>query len=107
MNPLLWSSRAKWMVGGTVAVLALLFCIKLAIESYGHKQFNAGVTQEKNAWLEADRKLQSKVNTAQVEANHSAAVREARKAEEVAEERKQIDAAVAEGRSPFDDMFGN
>jgi hypothetical protein len=101
------STRAVTIVGVVLVAAFLLWGLLNWIERYGDQRQEAGVQQERAAWEEANRKIQTKVIKAQDKATEQAVIREANYAEAVAEEREKIDEAVAENRSPLDVLFGN
>jgi hypothetical protein len=101
------SFRTWAIIGGVLLVILIAWRVYAAVISYGDTRENDGVLKERAAWEEADRQLQIKAAKAKTEADASAAKREARHAQEVAEERKEINEAYAEGRSPFDVLFGS
>ncbi len=103
----LLSPRAWKWVGILVLIALVIFLFWRALDNYGDARYDDGVQAERAAWEEADRQLQIKVAKAQTEATASAIKREERYAAAVAEEREKIDEAVAEGRSPFDVLFGS
>lgn len=102
ISPKVWK-----ILGAIAAILFVLWLLNRAIDSYGDNREQDGVNKERAAWEEADRQVQIKVAKAQTEATLSAVKREARHTAEVAKERKQVNEAVAEGRSPFDVLFGS
>lgn len=101
-------SPKVWKIVGVIAVISLvLFLFWRALDNYGDARYDDGIAAERAAWEEADRKLQIKVAMSQTEATASSIKREKQHAAAVAKEREKIDEAVAEGRSPFDVLFGN
>lgn len=100
------SPRTWKIIGAVVGVLLLCWFVWHKIDAFGDRRYEAGIKAEREAWQEADRKLQEKAAKARTEADRSAAIREARHAEAVEEERKKIDEAVAQGTSPLDVLFG-
>lgn len=100
-------SPKVWKFLGVIALIALvLFLFWRALDNYGDARYDDGIAAERAAWEEADRKLQIEVAKAQTESTAGAVKREERHAAAVAKEREKIDEAVAEGRSPFDVLFG-
>lgn len=102
LSPRLWK-----ILGVVVAVSLLIWFISHRISEYGDAREADGVAKEKAAWVEADRKLQERVVEAKTKADASAAIRQIKHDAEVIAERKEIDEAVAEGRSPLDVLFGS
>ncbi len=100
------SPRVWKILAIIAAILLCLWFLYRAVDSYGDRREADGVAKEKAAWLEADRKLQEKVTRARGQADASAAHREAKHTAEVAVEREKINEAIADGRSPFDVLFG-
>lgn len=95
--------RWAWIALGAVLLVAAFY---FTLDAYGDSRFREGRTAEKAAWEEAERKLLKKSGEAATKADKKAAARAAEHAATVAEERKKIDAAVKEGSSPLDALFG-
>lgn len=93
---------AWWAIGGVLLILAFY----LALDAYGDRRFSEGKAAEAAAWKKAEAELLKKAANAQSKADKNAAAREAEHAAVVADERKRIDEAVAEGSSPLDVLFG-
>lgn len=96
----------RWAWIGLGAVL-LLLAFYVVLDRYGDARYDAGKADEKAAWDAAEAKFLKKAGEAEKKADAKAAAREADHIAAVAEERKKIDAAVSEGKSPYDVIFGN
>lgn len=99
----LLTTRGLIATGVALFVLAALVALTLL---WGNARYDAGVSATDKKWAEASATLARKIASS----GEAADVREADRIEsyvaDVAEERKSIDEAVADGRSPFDVMFG-
>lgn len=95
--------RWAWVVLGGLALLAALY---FALDSYGDKRYASGKADENAAWKKAEADLLKRSANATAKADKVLAANAATHAAEVADERKKIDAANAEGSSPIDVLFG-
>lgn len=100
------SERVAKLVAYVALPLLLLAAFYMLLDFYGDSRFREGKAAEKAAWEEAERKLLKKAGEAATKADKQAAARAAEHAATVADERKKIDAAVKEGSSPLDALFG-
>lgn len=87
---------------GLAAIIAFYF----ALDAYGDRQYAKGRSDEERAWKEASDKLIEKAQKAEVKADKAAAARAADYAVKVEDEKEKVDAALDEGSSPFDVLFG-
>jgi hypothetical protein len=93
------------IIGIVLAVAAFCWGVWAVVDSLTDKAYAQGRGDEKQAWETAEDKFLATAASAKTEADRAQALRDAKHAEAVAEEREKIDEAVAEGRSPFDVMF--
>lgn len=95
--------RWAWFaIGG----LFLLLAFYLALDAYGDSRFDAGKAQADAEWKAAEAALLEKAANARTEADKRAAANAAEYAAKVQDEKEKIDAAISEGSSPFDVLFG-
>lgn len=71
-----------------------------------HDAYQDGVADTDARWEEAGRVLEEQVEEAQTEADAASADRAAEEFERVKDEKEKLDAAAAQGTSPFDVLFG-
>lgn len=93
---------AWFVIGGALLLLAFYW----ALDSYGDARYDKGKADADAAWQAASDKLIAKSQNAAGKADKAAAAREADFAAKVETEKERIDAAKAEGSSPFDVLFG-
>lgn len=101
------SGRAAKLVAYVALPLLILAAVYMLLDAYGDSRFREGKAAEKAAWQQAEAKFLKKAGEAEKKADKQAAAREADHIAAVAEERKKIDEAVANGSSPLDALFGN
>lgn len=77
------------------------------LDAYGDSRYREGKKDEAAAWQAASDKLIAKAQKSGAKADNAAAGRAADFAAKQEEERKRIDAANAEGSSPFDVLFNS
>lgn len=94
----------RWGWYGLAAIMAAL-ALWIAVWAIHRDGYKDGRAAEKAAWEKAEAELLKRAGEAEKEADAKAAAREADHIAAVAEERKKIDQAVAEGTSPFDAIF--
>lgn len=95
--------RWAWFVlAGVMALLAFY----LALDAYGDSRYREGKSAADKAWQEASNRLIDKAAKAGTKADTKAAARAADYAAKVEDEKEKIDAAVKEGSSPLDALFG-
>lgn len=92
-----------WIGLGAVLLLAAFY---FALHAYGNARYDAGKKDADAAWIEASNKLIAKSQAAGTKADKAAAVRQADFAAKQEDEKEKIDAAVDEGSSPLDVLFG-
>jgi hypothetical protein len=96
--------RWAWVALGAVLLIVAFY---LALDAYGDSRYREGKANEKAAWEQAEAEFRKKAGEAEKKADKQAAAREADHLAAVADERKKIDAAVENGSSPLDVLFGN
>ncbi len=94
---------AWFLVGG----LALFVALMLALDSYGDRRFAEGERVADAKWKAASDNLVEKAAKATTKADKQAAARVADYAAKVEDEKEKIDAAIADGSSPLDALFGS
>lgn len=94
-----------WIFGG-LALIALLVGLWLALDAYGDRRYAEGRDDNERAWRAAEAKLRQEEKTSAAGADKAAIVREEAHAAAVASEKGKIDAAMREGSSPLDVLFG-
>jgi hypothetical protein len=103
--PAIAKSVPKWAWIGLGAIM-LMAAFYFALHAYGKARYDAGKAAADAAWIEASNKLIAKSQAAGTKADKAAAARQADFAAKQEDEKEKIDAAVAEGSSPFDVLFG-
>jgi hypothetical protein len=96
--------RWAWYAIAAGIMLGLFYW---ALDSYGDRKYAEGKQDEAAAWQAASNKLIAKSQKAETKADKNAAARQADFAAKVEDEKEKIDAAVAEGSSPLDVLFGS
>lgn len=91
---------------GLAAYLFVLALIGGAIWWLRADAYSDGVTATDAKWVEAGEKLKQRAAQAQGAASAASNSRTAIEVERVREEKEKIDAAEAQGSSPFDVLFG-
>jgi hypothetical protein len=91
-----------WAVIGAVMLLVAFY---FALDAYGDSRYDAGKKDADAAWIAASDKLVKKAQDAGTKADKAAAGRMADQAAKVEDEKEKIDAAKADGSSPFDVLF--
>lgn len=99
------SERAAKIVAYLVLPLLVLAAFYLALDAYGDARYREGRVVEAEAWKEAEREMLRKAAVATEEADREALGRALEYSAQVAEEKEKIDAAIADGTSPFDVLF--
>lgn len=99
------SPRAAKFVGFALIALAAALAFYAVLHAYGRERYKAGKADENKVWVEASNKLIQKSQNAGTKASTAAAARQADFAAMVEDEKERIDAANAEGSSPFDVLF--
>lgn len=89
-----------------IAVVLLFVAWRVERDRYGDKREREGVEETDAKWKAASDKLIADAQAAGTKADKAAAARAADYAAKVEDERERIADAQAEGRSPFDEMFG-
>jgi hypothetical protein len=91
-----------WVWVGLAALVAFYF----ALDAYGDRRYGEGKKDEAAAWQKASDKLIAQAAQASDKADTKAAERAADYAVKVEDEKEKIDAAIADGSSPLDVLFG-
>lgn len=99
------SPRAAKVVAIFVGFLLIFAAFYLLLHAYGNERYKAGKADADKAWIAASDKLIQKSQNAGTKASTAAAARQADFAAKVEDEKERIDAANAEGSSPFDVLF--
>jgi hypothetical protein len=86
--------------------LAALIIFYFALDAYGDKKYAEGKTDEAAAWQAASDKAIANAAASGKKADKAAAGRLAQQLEKVENEKERMDAAVQEGSSPMDVLFG-
>lgn len=95
--------RWAWgLIGGIVAVLLLWW----ALDSYGDRRYNAGVTDTDAKWQEAADKLKEEAAASATRADDKAVERLEQFEQQAEDDRKAVQDAIEEGSSPLDALFG-
>lgn len=98
--------RLYAILGAGVGALALIGLLWWAINSYGSRRYQAGVIATDAKWEEASNRLKEQAAQSATRADDNAANRLVEFEAQVQEEQEAIDAAIANGSSPFDAIFG-
>jgi hypothetical protein len=100
------SARAAKLVAYVAVPLLILLAFYLVLDAYGDSREQAGKDKADAAWIEAGRRLEQKAADAGAKADEKAGHREAEHQAELQKEKEKVDAAMAEGSSPLDVLFG-
>lgn len=95
--------RWAWIAIGAVLLLLAFY---VALDRYGDARFKAGHEQADKEWQEASARLVEKAHKSASKADAAAAARAEDFTAKVEAEKERIDAAVQEGSSPMDVLFG-
>src|SRR5688572_4022569 len=87
--------------------LAAAVAFFVVLDAYGDSKYREGKAKADMEWKAASDKLIQKAAASGERADTAAAAREADFAARVEDEKEKIDAATADGTSPFDVMFGD
>lgn len=99
-------ARAAKLIAYVGVPLMILAVIAGGIWLIRHDAYKDGRRDEQAAWQEAERRLHERERQSAARATVAADKREAEHAAKVEAEKEKIDEALAEGRSPFDVLFG-
>lgn len=99
--------RLYMFIGAGVGALVLVGLLWWAITSYGNRRYQAGVDATDAKWHEASERLKLEAEASATKADDRAAKRLEEFEAQVEEEQDAIDAAIRNGSSPFDAIFGN
>lgn len=92
-------------IGVLVAVVFVLLIVWM-IKDYGDSREQEGIDQERAAWVKAGEELKADAAKSATKADDRAAERLLEHKEQIDEDRKAFDAAVENGTSPLDSLFG-
>lgn len=95
----------RWAWIGLAVVMAAL-AFYLLLDAYGDSRYREGKSAADKAWQQASDKLIQDAAKAGAKADTKAAARAADFAAKQEDEKQRIDAAVKDGSSPFDAIFG-
>lgn len=98
--------RLYALIGLGVGALVLVGLLWWSIASYGARRYQAGVTATDAKWEEASNRLKEEAAQSATRADDNAIERLEEHQQQVAEERAAVDAAIQNGASPFDALFG-
>lgn len=98
--------RLYAIIGAGVGVLAIVGLLWWAISSYGSRRYQAGITATDAKWEEASNRLKEAAAQSATRADDNAANRLVEFEAQVEEENNAIEAAIRNGSSPFDAIFG-
>ena len=98
--------RAAQIIGYVVIPALIILIVWWAVVDYGNRRYRAGVTDTDAKWQEASRRLQQQAQQSATRADDAAAVRLEEHERSVAEERRELDEAARNNRSPLDVLFG-
>lgn len=96
--------RWAWIGLGVVLLIAAFY---FTLDAYGDSRYREGKSAADKAWQEASNRLIDKAAKAGTKADTKAAARAADFAAKQEDEKRRIDAAVKDGKSPFEVMFGS
>lgn len=85
--------------------IALIGAVFLALKLYGDSRYRAGKADESAAWHAASDKLVKQVAESTADANRNELARTVEHVAKVEKEKERIDAALANGTSPIDELF--
>jgi hypothetical protein len=101
------SAKAAKLVAYVALPLLLLVAFYLLLDAYGDARYDAGKSDENAAWVAAQDKLLADAAKSTETANKEDLTRQLEQAAKVQEEKEKIDAAIADGSSPFDVLFAS
>lgn len=99
------SARVAKLVAYIGVPLLILGLFYIALDAYGDSRFREGRAVENAAWKEAQDRLLAEAAEAGAEADAEDLARQLEHAARVEEEKEKVDAAIADGTSPFDVLF--
>lgn len=85
--------------------ILILIAFYLALDAYGDSRFREGRAVENAAWKEAQDRLLAQAAESASAADREDLARQLEHAAAVEEEKEKVDAAIADGTSPFDVLF--
>lgn len=100
------SDRVAKLVAYVGIPLLILAAFYLTLDAYGDSRYDAGKSKADAEWKLASDRLIQKSQNAGTKADTASAARQADFAAKVEDEKEKVDAAVAEGSSPLDVLFG-
>jgi len=90
-----------------VAVLLLILAFWLALHFYGVHRYDEGVSAEDAKWQAAAAQLKSDASNAATNADANAAANLSNFVQQHSADQNAVNQAEAQGKSPFDAIFGN
>ena len=90
-----------------LAGVAVVLLIVWQVNAYGDRREDEGVGKERAAWVAAGEKLKKEAAQSATRADDKAAERLLVHKEQIDEDRKELEAAVENGTSPLDALFGS
>jgi hypothetical protein len=103
------SPRTWKVLGASILIGLLVWRVWAFVDGLTDKAYDQGksdgISQERTAWTKAEAEAKRREAIAKTNADRTAAAREAEHAQTVSEERKKIDEAISQNRSPIDVMF--
>lgn len=98
--------RAAQAIAYIAVPVLVVGALWLALHLYGNSRYRAGARDTDAKWEEASRRLKEQAAQSATHADDQAAQRLEEFEQQVQEERQAIDAAIQNGSSPFDVLFG-
>jgi hypothetical protein len=89
-----------------IGLLLVIGAFYIALDAYGDSRFREGRAVENKAWKDAQDRLLKQAAESATAADKKALAATVEHAAKVEEEKEKVDAAIADGSSPFDVLFG-
>jgi len=99
------SKTAAKLIAYVGIPLLILIAFYFTLDAYGDSRYREGKKDEEAAWKIAHERLLADAAQAEGVADTEALSQELAHAAEVEEEKEKVDAAIADGSSPFDVLF--
>lgn len=100
------SERVAKIVMPVTIAIGILIAFYLVLDAYGDARFEAGVAETDAAYAAAAKALEASSRSAAAKADKPARAREEAYFERLEQEKEKVDAAVAKGHDPLDELFG-
>lgn len=97
--------RAAKLVAYIGIPLLILVAFYFTLDAYGDARYREGVAAENKAWKDAQDRLLAQAAESAGTATSEDLARQIEFAAKVEDEKEKVDAAVAQGSSPFDVLF--